>query len=286
MLAKADLPMLIAGLSLIAGSLLGLLALLVRRRRAAEGTRPGDGFEPPAEAFAGDEGDEGAEEGVAVLSLADLLPALDDAAPAAEDLHPAGLERVAHDPADVRALRAQVRCLEEALSRAAATATEAAAAEVLASYRTQVRALVRSVAIANGPGVDPHGVLDRVLAGLDRLDQPGGLTRPTLPGRRTAGPTVLAASVTTAAPVAVGRPAALTMPVTEQVTGPLTEPVTGPVAEPARPVTVLDDEVEAVASDAAPQHPEPVDEERVVPVPPPATPEPRRHRRRLRHSAA
>lgn len=233
LLADADLPVLAAGLGLMVLSLTGLLALLVRRRRA----RAVDAA--PAQSEAAPE-------------PADAEPV--DAEPA--DAEPAGVEPAqseAEGPGrslEVRTLRAQVHCLEQALARVPEPAE--------ASYRVQVRATLRAVAADCAPGADPRYVLDRLVAAIDRLDQPGGLTRPTLPGPRVA---------------------ALSTVATQEVRHPVALESAPEAAEPAEPT----EPVEPVEPEAAA---EPDEDELVVPVPPPALVEPRRQRRRLRRSAA
>ncbi|CAI9409646.1 hypothetical protein [Nocardioides sp. T2.26MG-1] len=232
LLANADLPALAGGLGLMLLSLLGLLVLRTTRRRAR-----------PAATVETDE-PRGAEDG-------------DDHVGEPDTLAPAGRS------VEVRTLRAQVQCLEAALAQLPEPAHDPAgnttdAATVLASSRAQVRATVRAVSSDCAPGVDARYVLDRLTAALDRLEQPGGLTRPVLPGSR------VAALAPVARPV-IDTPA--DPPLALHPDPPVDPPTDPPVQQVGEP-------------------PLPDEDEHVVPVPPPAVVEPRRQRRRLRRSAA
>lgn len=147
----------------------------------------------------------------------------------------------------VRALRAQVRVLEQALEVApdvpVPTADDAA-------YRNRVVLAVRAVAARADDHDDPRHVAARVLAAVERLEA-AGFSRPVLPG---------VASRTIAAPPP-----------------PLSAAAQPPALPPAA-APVVDESPET--------GPEVPAEEIVVPVPPPAQDEPRRSRRRQRHPAA
>jgi hypothetical protein len=204
---SVNLPLYVTGLGLVVLSLSGLLVLLRRTRR-----------KPPAPAV---------EEPVVEAA---------PEAPAPEEPHP-----------DVRALRAQVRVLEEALQRAADATVEQ---PELAAYRTQVRAAVEAVARRTPAGADARTAVARVGAAVARLDADPS-ARVVLPAQARR-PAVVAAVAAPVVPEPVLEQAAVEMP------------------------AVVD------ATDAV----EPVEEEVVLPVPPPAPAETRRSRRRLRRSAA
>ena len=213
-------PMLAAGLGLVMLSLVGLLVVLRRTRRVPE----------PAPA------------------AVDLSPYTVAEAPvphvsAANEQEPL---------TDVRALRAQVRVLEEALQRASESTVEQ---PDLGSYRAQARIAVEAVARRTTADADPRLVVSRVAAALARLDaEPSArVALPTPPRRHVA-----------VAPVA-----------TELEPRP--EPRPEPQPEP---------EVRAEAEPAEPAAPVVAADEVVLPVPPPAPAEPRRHKRRSRRSAA
>jgi hypothetical protein len=208
--------------------------------------------------------------GALVLWLRGRRPA----APVSVDLLDPELLDEAEPPA-VRALRAQVRALEEALENAGdnepvrVVAPEVApvVAPVVApewdavrSYRRQVRLAVRAVAIGTSPDDDPQHAVARVAAAIERLDRPGLLARPALPE-------IFGRSVTP--------PAAASVPITRA-------PVVPAVV--VAPEPELDDELDVVAHIQSVRAPD--DGEVVLPVPPPASAEPRRGRRRQRHSAA
>jgi hypothetical protein len=96
---------------------------------------------------------------------------------------------------DVRALRAQVRVLEEALQRAADATVEQ---PELASYRAQVRVAVQAVARRTPIDTDPRLAVSRVAAAVARLDAdptervtlPAPLRRPVVVAPVVPEPTV------------------------------------------------------------------------------------------------
>ncbi|WP_155992397.1 hypothetical protein [Nocardioides sp. URHA0032] len=205
-----NLPLYLTGLGLVLLSMVGLLVVVRRRGRSL----------PAADV----------EEQAEVQAVVEPLLA---------EPHP-----------DVRALRAQVRVLEEALERAAESTLEQ---PDLASYRAQVRIAVESVARRTSADADPLLVAARVSAAVARLD---------------AAP---AARVTL--PVPLRRPVATAPVVT----------VTPPALEITQSAPVDDSDIvdrEPVAEPVV------VEEEVVLPVPPPATDVPRRSKRRSRRSAA
>jgi hypothetical protein len=210
------------------------------------------------------------------------------ATPAAVDLLDPELPELPDhvEPATVRALRAQVRTLEEALENAGdgqpvpvvtrePVPVVTAEADILASYRRQVRLAVLAVSLGASPDDDPQHAVARVAAAIDRLDRPGTLARPALPetfGRVASAPEVRAVQVVRvpAAPVVVTPEPDLEdeLDVMAHMTS---------LSAPAPPWSDTDTDTEAEAGAGA---------EVVLPVPPPAPAEPRRGRRRQRHSAA
>lgn len=228
LLANADQPTLAVGVGLLLLSLLGLLGLAVlrtvRRRRLP----------------------------VAMQETQEQIATQEREAEAEPE--PAGRSL------EVRALRAQVHCLEQALEQLPEPAREPAHdAAALASYRAQVRATVRAVAADCAPGADARYVLGRLTAAFERLEQAGGLTRPALP-----------------VPVSLG----------VAVEAPALSPVPEPAVEPPDAQTADQPAPQPVQHPAEASRPDDEYEEHVVPVPPPAVDEPRRQRRRLRRSAA
>jgi hypothetical protein len=168
---------------------------------------------------------------------------------------------------DVRALRAQVRVLEQALEAAAEPAPPLTVPAADASYRDRVRLAVRVVVLGAAPGGEAQQTAARILAAVERLDAPDVFARPVLPEpvQRVAPPSVHEHRPSRALPDALpdARPAE--------------RPVPGPEVGDDR-------EAETPDQGSAPSHPKAP--EVVLPVPPPAPPAPRRGRRRLRHSAA
>jgi hypothetical protein len=164
---------------------------------------------------------------------------------------------------DVRALRAQVRVLEQALEAASEPAPPLTVPAVDASYRDRVRLAVRAVVLGAAPGGEAQQTAARILAAVERLDAPDVFARPVLPEpvQRVAPP-----------PVLEHRPSR-----TRPDARPAERPVPGPEAGDDR-------EEGAPVQGSAPSDPQAP--EVVLPVPPPAPPAPRRGRRRLRHSAA
>jgi hypothetical protein len=209
-LDTVNLPMFVAGLTLTALALVAALVLMRRRRRV------------PAPAVVE----------AKVAEVEEITEVADD------------------DSITVRALRAQVRALEQALEVAPESSLPAV---VLpsgdeAGYRRRVLLAVRAVASRTGDSDEPRHAAARVVAAVERLDV-DGFTRPVLPG---------IASRTIAVPP------------------PLPPVLPAPAAPlPAAPVPTARPEIGRVD-----------DTEVVVPVPPPAVEEPRRSRRRLRRHAA
>lgn len=154
--------------------------------------------------------------------------------PAELELHE-DVEEPTEDSTTVRALRAQIRALEQALE----ATPEALLAPDDAAYRRRVLLAMRAVAARVDDHDDPRHAAARVVAAVERLDA-AGFHRPQLPGiasRAVAPPPQL--STPTSQPPALGA---------------------APEVEPG--------------------------EEVVLPVPPPAAEEPRRGRRRPRHTTA
>ncbi|MDF1603486.1 hypothetical protein [Nocardioides sp. YIM 152315] len=157
---------------------------------------------------------------------------------------------------ELRVLRAQVRSLEQALAAvtdpapappvSAPAPTVAAVAADAGDGLRRALLVARVVASRIAPDDDPRLAAARVTACLEQLSAEPGLARPLVAGEE--------------------------MPVLEATSGELDEVVVdGPEVAEAAAVPVL----------AAVDTPEVV-----LPVPPPASPEPRRQRRRHRGSAA
>lgn len=230
-------PMLVLGLALVASSLLGALVLLVRRRRrAAPAAVPVVPAEP-------------------TVSEVDAEP---DAEP---DIEPDIEVDAEGEPSSVtlRALRAQVRVLEETLASAAAPQDDRDPDLEVDRYRRQVRCAVQ--AVAQDADDRTRHVVARVAAAIDRLDAPAGFARPVLPVDRVEQVDPTAPSEDTERRVGLVAVAPLVEPVAPQ-------PEIEPLVVPAR--------------DAVPVP----EAELVLPVPPPAPAATRRSRRRLRHPAA
>src|SRR3954468_4434024 len=134
---NVNLPLYLTGLGLVLLSMVGLLVVVRRKGRSL----------PAADV----------EEQAEVEAVVEPVPT---------EPHP-----------DVRALRAQVRVLEEALERAAESTLEQ---PDLASYRAQVRIAVESVARRASADADPLLVAARVSAAVARLDA-APAARVTLP---------------------------------------------------------------------------------------------------------
>jgi hypothetical protein len=189
------------------------------------------------------------------------------------------------EPHTVRALRAQVRALEEALENVVdpepvpapvpVVATEPVLVatpdpDALASYRRQVRLALRAVAVRTSAGDDPQHAVARVAAAIERLDRPGVLARPALPetlGLSVAPPAAASAPIAWAAVAAVVAPAP--QPEVDDEPDVMAHLMSVRAPSALRSDTETDDQAEVV-----------------LPVPPPAPAEPRRGRRRQRHSAA
>lgn len=238
-----NMPMLVIGVAL---SVLSVLALVVlrRRRRAGEAAVGSD----VAELELGHE-----DELMEMLDLEDTEMATMSAM---VELLQLNAQNEATESATVRALRAQVRTLEQALEVAPEQSSPVPAVVTSAveqSYKNQVLLAVRAVASRTGDDDNPRHAAARVVAAVERLDE-DGFARPVLPGvatRTIAVPPPLPPAQTAAV---APKPAPPVLPAAE--------------AEPEiEPVQVLDEEV-------------------VVPVPPPAAEEPKRSKRRLRGSAA
>jgi hypothetical protein len=197
------------------------------------------------------------------------------------------------EPHTVRALRAQVRALEEALENVVdpepvpapvpVVATEPVLVatpdpDALASYRRQVRLAVRAVAVGTTSGDDPQHAVARVAAAIERLDRPGVLARPALPetfGRSVPPPASASVPIARTARTAVAAVAAAVAPAPEPELD--DEPDVMAHLMSVRASSALRSDTETETDDQA---------EVVLPVPPPAPAEPRRGRRRQRHSAA
>jgi hypothetical protein len=242
MTLAVNLPMLVVGLCLILLSLAALVVLGRRRRRAAVSVEC-EVAEPTVEDDVMEvlQVEESSYEVTAIAEMVQLLE-LNEAT-------------VGTESAIVRALRAQIRALEQALEIAPETGlAPAVTTTVDSSYRNQVLLAVRAVAARTTDADDPRHAAARVVAAVERLDA-DGFTRPVLPGL---------ASRTVAAPPPLP-------PETAVVTPPPAAPEL-PAATEAAPVAILDDSMDEA--------------EVVLPVPPPAPEEPKRTRRRLRRSAA
>lgn len=240
-----NLPLLAIGLTL---SVLSVAALVVlrRRRRAAA----------PAEAVECDVPELAADD-----ELMDLLELEEyEVAAMAEMVELLELNAMAEetDSATVRALRAQVRTLEQALEAApeisAVPAVVTSAVEQ--SYRNQVLLAARAVAARTGDDTDPRHAAARVVAAVERLEV-AGFTRPVLPG-------IESRAVAVPPPLPPAQAAAV-------------------APTPAAPVLPAAPDLTVEVVDELPEEPQ---DEVVVPVPPPAAEEPKRGRRRLRGSAA
>jgi hypothetical protein len=184
-----DLPLYVAGLGLVLLSLIGLLVVLRRARRAPEPVA-----DPPAE----------------------LVETPEPAVGTDDEVDPG-----------VRALRAQVRVLEEALQRAADATVEQ---PELAAYRAQVRVAVEAVARRTPADADPRAAVARVGAAVARLDaDPTGRVVLPAPPRR---PAVVLPVVTEPVPERepVEEPVALDVPAAVE---PVQEEVVLPVPPPA-----------------------------------------------------
>ncbi len=167
---------------------------------------------------------------------------------------------------EVRALRAQVRILEQALDRversdrsspeivspapAPAPAPVAGSADAPARYRRQVDATLRGLAARTPDDEAPDRTLSRVMAALKRLDAADELARPVLPdvpaapaalGDTGAAPTALAgatpgmgAGVAPVAPLTSQVPTTQA-PTSQAPTSQAPSPAPGPVQAPPVP---------------------------------------------------
>lgn len=158
------------------------------------------------------------------------------------------------DTPEVRALRAQVKVLEQALERAVEPPD-------FDSYRTEVVAAVRAVALGTPESGDPRTAVARVIAALERIEAPVG---------RTVLPPPVGVSAPTATPTTMPAPAPAA-------------PIQPEVA--AEPETEAEAQLEAQLEQPVEQPVAPAEPEVVLPVPPPA-PAPSRPRRRRRRVAA
>ncbi|WP_243059264.1 hypothetical protein [Nocardioides sp. SR21] len=145
------------------------------------------------------------------------------------------LMEVVEEPTDdssttVRALRAQVRVLEQALEVAPDVPVLAGDE---AAYRRRVLLAVRAVAARADDHDDPRHAAARVVAAVERLDV-DGFARPVLPGIAThiiAPPPQLPAGVRTAAIASAPAPEPAPEPVVDLEPG---DEVVLPVPPPAR----------------------------------------------------
>lgn len=241
-----NLPMLVVGVAL---AVLSIAALVVLRRRRHHVDPVA--VEPEALQL-------GAED--ELMEMLDLEDTEMAAMSAMVELLQLNAQNDATESATVRALRAQVRTLEQALEVAPEQSSPVPAAITAAveqSYKHQVLLAVRAVASRTGDDDDPRHAAARVVAAVERLDE-DGFARPVLPG-------VATRTVAVPPPLPPAQTAAV---------APTPAPPVLPAASEPEPVAIVD-EVEPV-----------LDEEVVVPVPPPAAEEPKRSRRRIRRSAA
>lgn len=284
--ALLALPLVVVAALLVVllGALLVALALHSRRRRPVE-AGSGEALEPePVEESEESEQFEEAEEAAQFEE-----PEEPEEPEELEDGVAASGEIDEVESATVRALRAQIRTLEEALETADAEPVP------VVTYRDLVAVAVRAVAQRTTGEDDQQYVAARTAAAIARLDQPDTLTRtllPTVPGRTGAAPSVAPPQILVARPEpSLSEPVLRTLSELEFVEPELVEPELVELGiaepEPAQPepaeTDVEDDELEIGGQAPATDPPE---TEVVLPVPPPAVVEPTRGRRRLRHRAA
>jgi hypothetical protein len=124
---------------------------------------------------------------------------------------------------EVRALRAQVRVLEEALQRVIDPPS-------LEEYRTLVRVAVRAVALGTAADADPRATVARVAAAIQRIDRPAA--------GRVALPPAPPATATVAPPIVAEEPEAVAEPdSTDEPVEPTDAEVVLPVPPPAPAVS-------------------------------------------------
>jgi len=216
------------------------------------------------------------------------------------------------EQAEVRALREQLRALEQVVQQqtgehptAALSRVEDSAAEQSKTYLRQVSLVVRGLADHTDEDENPHRTLARVAAAVERLGVPNAMERPVLPlpdepsarlrsdGLRSpshrrelpeleAGSVMPAMSTTTIEDVFSGLDGAVPDQAPQEDPAPYAAPASeaGPVDEVTE--TRALDQVEAAAPEAdlgIPAYEEP---ELVLPVPPPANSAPATGRRRRR----
>ena len=119
-----------------------------------------------------------------VEDMALVQASLSDAADQLAEEQPDGSE--SESQAELRALRAQVRTLEEAVAQLAERQTglavvPAPAAEPTDAYLRQISLVVRGLAEHTDEAENPHRTLARVAAAVERLGVPNGMDRPVLP---------------------------------------------------------------------------------------------------------
>src|SRR6478672_7720390 len=216
------------------------------------------------------------------------------------------------EQAEVRALREQLRALEQVVQQqtgehptAALSRVEDSAAEQSKTYLRQVSLVVRGLADHTDEDENPHRTLARVAAAVERLGVPNAMERPVLPlpdepsarlrsdGLRSpshrrelpeleAGSVMPAMSTTTIEDVFSGLDGAVPDQAPQEDPAPYAAPASE--ADPVDEVTETRalDQVEAAAPEAdlgIPAYEEP---ELVLPVPPPANSAPATGRRRRR----
>ena len=121
---------------------------------------------------------------VAAEDIALVQASLSDAADQLSEEQLEGPESAAQT--ELRALRAQVRTLEEAVAQLAERQTglavvPAPAAEPTDAYLRQISLVVRGLAEHTDEAENPHRTLARVAAAVERLGVPNGMDRPVLP---------------------------------------------------------------------------------------------------------
>lgn len=222
------------------------------------------------------------------------------------------------EQAEMRALREQLRALEQVVQQqagehptAALSRVEESAAEQSKTYLRQVSLVVRGLADHTDEDENPHRTLARVAAAVERLGVPNSMERPVLPlpdepsarprsdGLRApshraelpeleAGSVMPAMSTTTVEDVFSGLDGAATDAAPHAEPAPVHEP--GPVGHTETRVmeqveAALDAAAPQAAPDAAPGIPAYEEPELVLPVPPPATEALARGRRRRRRKS-
>ncbi|GAB3781064.1 hypothetical protein [Nocardioides ungokensis] len=216
------------------------------------------------------------------------------------------------EQAEVRALREQLRALEQVVQQqtgehptAALSRVEDSAAEQSKTYLRQVSLVVRGLADHTDEDENPHRTLARVAAAVERLGVPNAMERPVLPlpdepsarprsdGLRSpshrrelpeleAGSVMPAMSTTTIEDVFSGLDGAVPDQAPQEDPAPYAAPASE--ADPVDEVTETRalDQVEAAAPEADLGIPAFEEPELVLPVPPPANSAPATGRRRRR----